>query len=150
MNTRLNKLIIVLICVSTLGACASSGTSSLFEKPPLKDYSNMYLRGNFSWFEANENFKLVAISNEEYAVVTELIADGQPYDFKVADAQWSMTLNCGNSFKSYPVKLDKSYELVCASDSLNLQFTPSETGRYQFILDVSDNDRPSLRIEKVE
>jgi len=131
-------------------ACASSGSAPFFEQAPAKDYSSMYLRGTFTWFEVDEGFKLSAINKDEYAVVIELIADGQPYDFKVADDAWTMTLNCGSGFGDKPLVLNKRRKLVCASDSLNLQFTPQETGLYQFVLDVSDNDSPKLTVIRVD
>ena len=106
----------------------------------------MYLRGVFNWWEASEAFKLEAVSSTEYAVTIELIADGQPYDFKVADSTWSMPLNCGNSFEGTSMSLRKTIELVCASDSVNLKFTPKQTGLYTFTLDVSDNAEPELTI----
>lgn len=109
----------------------------------------MYLRGVFNWWEVNEAFKLTATSQDSYSVTIELIADGQPYDFKVADNSWSMELNCGNVFNASPMKLSKAVALVCANDSLNLQFTPAETALYRFILDVSDNSEPELIIEKL-
>lgn len=138
----------LLLIFQFITGCASSGTQDFFTPTPSKDYSNMYLRGVFNWWEASDNFKLDAISNDEYAITIELIADNQPYDFKVADATWTMELDCGNSFNAEPLSLGEAVELVCAGDSLNLQFTPSETGLYQFILDVSDNDEPELTITR--
>jgi hypothetical protein len=111
----------------------------------------MYLRGVFNWWEVNEAFRLLPESQQDsYAVTIELIADGQPYDFKVADDNWSMSLNCGNEFDALAMKLGKSAELTCAGDSLNLQFTPSETAMYKFVLDVSNNTKPELAIEKID
>ncbi|MFT6269298.1 MAG: hypothetical protein ACJAVV_002123 [Alphaproteobacteria bacterium] len=154
MYVRLVKLTIVLIGLHVLAGCASSGSSDFFKQAPEKDYSNMYLRGVFNWWEVNEAFKLLPSTNDSrndsYAVTIELIADGQPYDFKVADADWTMTLNCGNEFGAVAMRLSGSVDLVCASDSLNLQFTPSETAMYRFILDVSNNSEPELVIEKMD
>lgn len=140
------KAAFLLIVLQTLASCASSGGTDMFSQSVPKDYSNMYLRGVFNWWEANEDFKLLAQNEETYQVTIELIADGQPYDFKVADNAWTMSLNCGNEFGASPMRLGKSLDLVCASDSVNLQFTPSETGMYTFTLDVSNNDEPELSI----
>ena len=109
----------------------------------------MYLRGVFNWWEVSQAFKLLPSASDQYSVTIELIADGQPYDFKVADETWTMTLNCGSEFGSDALELGESTRLVCASDSLNLQFTPSETSLYRFLLDVSSNSAPKLTIEKV-
>jgi len=145
-KSALLKFIAIFVSLQILAGCASSGSSAIFDQASPKDYSNMYLRGVFNWWESGEDYKLQAIAIDEYSVTIELIADGQPYDFKVADDAWTMTLNCGNRFGAEPMDLNESVELVCASDSLNLQFTPSETGMYTFTLDVSDNDEPELRI----
>lgn len=149
MLSNLIKLATLLISLQVLVGCASSGSNS-FGISTQNDYSNMYLRGVFNWWEVNEAFKLMPMSSDQYAATIELIADGQPYDFKVADSNWTMTLNCGNEFGSVPMKLSKKVYLVCASDSINLQFTPSETGFFQFILDVSDNDEPELSIKRID
>lgn len=115
-----------------------------------RDYSQMYLRGVFNWWEANESFKLTPTSENQYSVTIELIADGQPYDFKVADEIWSMALNCGNYYNSEALKLNEERTLVCADNSSNLQYTPSETALYLFTLDVSDNQNPVLKVSKVD
>lgn len=149
MYTKLVKLTTALVILHVLGGCASSNNTDFFNQTPEKDYSNMYLRGVFNWWEVNEAFKLTPNSDTSYSVTIELIADGQPYDFKVADNNWSMALNCGNEFNASAMKLSQTVSLVCASDSLNLQFTPSETAMYRFIFDVSDNSGPELVIEKL-
>jgi len=151
MMSRLLKLTLTLAGLQILAGCASSGSVDFFSQSPEKDYSNMYLRGVFNWWEVNEAFKLTPTSDDQYTVTIELIADGQPYDFKVADNNWTMTLNCGYEFGSVePMQLDDSVALICASDSVNLQFTPSETGLFQFTLDVSNNDKPELFIERMD
>lgn len=130
--------------IALLSGCANLPSIDESEIAPEKNYSNMYLRGIFNWWEVRENFKLRPTKEDEYSVTIELIADGQPYDFKVADDSWSMPLNCGNGYGAAPIELNKKRELVCANDSLNLQFTPSATGAYTFTLNVSDNLRPYL------
>lgn len=150
MYVRVLKAAIVLSSIYVLSGCASSGSKDFFQQAPDKDYSNMYLRGVFNWWEVNEAFRLLPSSTKQYAVTIELIADGQPYDFKVADNSWTMALNCGTEFGAQAMTLSSSVDLICASDSLNLQFTPSETGMYQFILDVSSNNQPELMIEKLD
>lgn len=140
------KFLAIAVSLQILAGCASSGSVDIFTQQASKDYSNMYLRGVFNWWEATDGFKLAPIAKDEYSVTIELIADGQPYDFKVADNAWTMSLNCGNRFDGEPMRLNNTVDLVCAADSLNLQFTPSETGMYTFTLDVSDNEEPELRI----
>ena len=132
-----------------LGACAVPSSSDLFSREPEKDYSQMYLRGVFNWWEATEPFKFKVIDDNTLVVEVELIADGQPYDFKVADDAWSPAFNCGLPFASPAMSLKEEVELYCYSDSLNLQFTPSETAVYSFELDTSNNRYPSLTIRSL-
>lgn len=146
---KIIKLFVILVSVHILGACASSGAPDFFKSAPDKDYSNMYLRGVFNWWEVNEGFKLIPVLDDQYAVTIELIADGQPYDFKVADASWTMTLNCGSQYDSKQISLNTNVNLSCNGDSLNLQFTPSETALYRFVLDTSNNRSPTLRITQL-
>lgn len=150
MLSKLIKLTITLAGLQVLAGCASSGSVDFFNQSATKDYSNMYLRGVFNWWEVNESFKLIPTDDKKYAVTIELIADGQPYDFKVADSAWTMTLNCGNEFGKQAITLGDNVALICASDSINLQFTPSETGLFEFILNVSDNDEPELLIKRMD
>lgn len=150
---KIIKLVVglsVFAVLPILGGCASSMPKDFFSVEPDKDYSNMYLRGVFNWWEANEGFKLVPMDEETYSATIELIADGQPYDFKVADATWTMALNCGSQYLEDPMFLNDAVELNCEADSLNLQFTPKETGNYRFVLDVSDNNEPELLIVRIE
>lgn len=149
MKQSLKLITLILGALAMLG-CAASKNNQILSQTSTNDFSNMYLRGIFNWWEATPFFKLQPVGTDKYSVTFELIADGQPYDFKVADANWSMQLNCGNEFGADEIKLDQKRTLICASDSVNLQFTPQETSNYQFVLDVSDNQQPTLVIRKVE
>jgi hypothetical protein len=151
MLSKLIKITLTLLGLQVLAGCASSGSVDFFSQSEKKDYSNMYLRGVFNWWEVNESFKLAPTGSDQYSVTIELIADGQPYDFKVADNVWTMTLNCGNEYgEQEAMTLGENVTLICASDSVNLQFTPSETGLFVFTLDTSDNEEPELTIERME
>ena len=140
---------ICLATVVTLTGCAVPNPSDIFSSTPEKDYSKVYLRGVFNWWEVTEPFKFEVISEDLLAVEVELIADGQPYDFKVADAAWSPSYNCGLAAAVDALPLGDSIELYCYTDSLNLQFMPSETAMYRFNLDVSNQQYPKLTIQKI-
>ncbi|GLR71254.1 hypothetical protein [Agaribacter marinus] len=143
------NLLIVLSTSVFLNACATmQSAENIFSNEPVNDYSNMYLRGVFNWWEASDNFKLLPIEDYKYTVTIELIADGQPYDFKVADDTWTHKLNCGLKFGNQVIELDDDIDLYCAGDSTNLQFTPNETAMYTFTLDTRDDDEPELTIVK--
>jgi hypothetical protein len=137
-----------LASVIGLSGCAVPSASDIFSSAPQKDYSNMYLRGVFNWWEANEQFKFAPISEDLFVVEIELIADGQPYDFKVADDTWSPAYNCGLALSADALSMNDPIELYCYTDSLNLQFIPSETAIYRFELDVSNQQYPELTIQR--
>jgi hypothetical protein len=134
--------------IFVLSACSTNTfdrTQSIVQNAP--SYEDMYLRGVFNWWEANEQFKLVESSNDVYSATLELIADGQPYDFKIADSSWTASLNCG-AFELKLLTLDEAINLVCQENSLNLQFQPKQTGKFVFTLDASDPFYPELRVSK--
>jgi hypothetical protein len=142
---KLFRICIVSFAVLLTG-CAVPSSSELFSSEPEKDYSDVYLRGVFNWWEATEAFKFEPVDASTYSVEVELIADGQPYDFKVANSDWSPAYNCGLATQSTPLSLNTEVELYCFSDSLNLQFIPSETAIYLFELDVSNSQYPQITI----
>jgi hypothetical protein len=150
MTTDLKRIALLCISIAMLSACAVPSSSNLFQSEPEKDYSQMYLRGVFNWWEAGEAFKFTQVSKELFIVDVELIADGQPYDFKVADKNWAPLFNCGLAEESTPMALSEAVELYCFNDSLNLKFTPNETAIYRFELDVSNNQYPELRVSYLD
>lgn len=146
---RLTKLAVVALCLIGLSACSTRSARDLISFEPDKNYKDMYLRGVFNWWEATEQFKLTRVSSDLYTITIELIADGQPYDFKVADANWTPAFNCGFEYAPKRVELSDSVELVCEQTSQNIQFIPSETGMFEFRFDISDNNEPELKIMRV-
>ncbi|MBT1451594.1 hypothetical protein KJ365_11945 [Glaciecola sp. XM2] len=139
----------VIAAVLVLSGCAVPSASDIFSPQSNKDYSNVYLRGVFNWWEATEPFKFTPVDQHTFAVEIELIADGQPYDFKVADENWLPEYNCGLPDASSSIEENDEVELYCYSDSLNLQFVPSETATYRFELDTRNPQYPSLLVFKV-
>lgn len=141
--------ILFLASVFAITGCAVPSTSELFSTTPEKNYSEVYLRGVFNWWEATDAFKFKVVDEYTLSVDVELIADGQPYDFKVADNTWSPAFNCGLATQSAAMSINVDVELYCYSDSLNLQFTPAETATYRFELDVSNNQYPELKVTAI-
>ena len=78
------------MCIA-LSACSSSGSFKIPEiapDVPRIQFENMFLRGVFNWWEADPSYKFKR-SNSGWTVDVELIADGQPYDFRLSDAKWT-------------------------------------------------------------
>jgi len=147
------RAVVFLISLSILiSGCATPIPISIGEDSKTKDFSSMYLRGIMNWWEASEPYRFRASESDlnVYTLDVELIADGQPYDFKVADNLWSNDVNCGMEFGEQVIIIDKQRELYCAGDSANIKFTPQQTGLYQLRFDVSKSASPKLKIQRIE
>ncbi|WP_100644154.1 hypothetical protein [Alteromonas facilis] len=127
-----------------LGGCTSSSVlnQSVFNTTPEINASELYVRGVFNWWEAEDNYRLIQVTADSYSIELDLIADGQPYDFKLADSVWSPHTNCGAESVSVSLIETQLYSLYCGDDAQNLQFTPSQTGR--FVISVVQKDAHKL------
>jgi hypothetical protein len=135
----------IIVISSLLNGCASTAIETFIQE---KSYDGLYLRGVFSWWEADEKYKLVEVSKQVYSTKIELIADGQPYDFKFADADWTPGFNCGYSNnRDKIVTIGKSVSADCESTDENFRFTPSETGVYEFVINFSGFGSPKVTVE---
>ncbi|WP_133471968.1 hypothetical protein [Paraglaciecola marina] len=114
-------------------------------------YDKLYLRGVFSWWEADEQYKLKEVADQIYATRIDLIADGQPYDFKFADENWTPGLNCGYASDSnIVVKLGSRNKANCESIDNNFIFTPTETGTFEFSIDFGGFGSPKVSIKQIQ
>lgn len=137
----------IIFLASMISGCATNVIEGFTKE---KDFNGLYLRGVFSWWEADEKYKLVERSSQVYSTSIELIADGQPYDFKFADANWTPGMNCGYAFESDRVIIvGDSVSSDCESTDENFRFTPSETGTFLFTIDFSGFGAPKVTIENI-
>ncbi|GGW96358.1 hypothetical protein [Alteromonas halophila] len=143
------KRSILLSLFVILSGCSSSTN---FPIPGVNDspdiqFNKLYLRGVFNWWEATSSFNFQQSSTGWYVDV-ELIADGQPYDFRVSDANWTPAQTCGAKYPGQPVNTDSVIYIVCNPGEKNLQFTPSTTGVYRFTLTPASGDEVALVVSK--
>jgi hypothetical protein len=145
---QIKRLVVIVLVNLFVSGCATNVIQTFTNTP---DYSKLYLRGVFSWWEADEKYKVIQLSNNVFATKIELIADGQPYDFKFADANWSPDLNCGyaNVFNDQIVIVNEVVSANCERTDENFKFTPSETGLYEFSIDFSGFGSPKVLIRLV-
>lgn len=134
-----------------LGGCTTTKTfvdKLSGEKP---DYSSLYLRGSFTWWEADEAYRVVEHKDNIYRVVVELVADGQPYDFKFADKDWSTGLSCGYKNKSSDenLQVNLTVNANCDTPVDNFVFTPKESGKYIFQIDFNSWSDPQVTVLKL-
>ncbi|MCW8093443.1 hypothetical protein [Alteromonas sp. ASW11-130] len=138
-----------IIGLLTLSGCATQPDSQLPAHTANGDIAldELYIRGVFNWWEARENHRLNEKSRQG-TVDVELIADGQPNDFKFSNQYWSPSQTCGGSYAGQIVSTRSTFYLTCGSEAQNLQFTPAEDGIYRFI--VSDVGKGELRLSVVQ
>ncbi|MFT4808025.1 MAG: hypothetical protein ACI9LX_001350 [Paraglaciecola sp.] len=137
----------VAILTSLLSGCATNVIESFIKE---QNYDGLYLRGVFSWWEADEKYKLVEKSDKVYSTSIELIADGQPYDFKFADSSWTPGMNCGYANEADKIiVVGSSVRANCETTDENFRFTPTETGTFKFIIDFSGFDAPKVSISLI-
>jgi hypothetical protein len=144
------KALAPVLSAMLLGGCASSSVpteqvivgAAELDKP-------LYLIGSFNWWEVDEQYVLVKGRKNTYSTRVELIADGQPYDFIIADAKWSPGYTCGYHTKSkdHLLQLDKDVDADCTKRTNNFQFKPIENGVYQLTIDFS-RDTPKVVLEQ--
>ncbi|OZG75315.1 hypothetical protein BTA51_02720 [Hahella sp. CCB-MM4] len=111
--------------------CATTGKRDLSQ--------SVYLRGQFAWWDALDEYKVKRVSSDVYMASAELTADGQPYEMKFGDAGWTSGTNCGylSQAEDQVLEFGKKSKANCSSVFENFKFTPPETGTYNFYLDVS-------------
>lgn len=114
-------------------------------------YENLYLRGSFTWWEADPQFKVQEHAVKQYSVAVDLVADGQPYEFKFADESWSPGLSCGYKNKSQDevLTLERVVEANCDTPVDNFKFTPPASGKYLFIIDFSGWSGPEVKVVQI-
>lgn len=142
------KSYLLFLSAVVISACSSTKLDNPIE---LRDqaYNSLYLRGVFTWWEADEAFKVEQITDTLFRANAKLIADGEPYDFKFADTNWTPGLSCGLSPSENVefLQLDQPVQADCyLSDTQNFKFTPDESGLYSFFIDFEDYNSPKVYI----
>jgi hypothetical protein len=134
--------------MSLLAGCASYTVEPYRSVRELPD---MYLRGVFTWWEADPKYQLKLKKGSVYTTSIELIADGQPYDFKFADVNWTPGTSCGykGKFRDQLITLNKVAQADCDRSDENFKFIPKETGLYEFSIDFSNLKSPFVTISKL-
>ena len=137
----------IVIFASFISGCATNVIDNFIKE---QNYDGLYLRGVFSWWEADEKYKLLELSDQVYSTTIELIADGQPYDFKFADSNWSPGMNCGYADETDQViVVGTTVRSNCESTGENFRFTPKESGSFKFIIDFSGFGAPKVSINSL-
>lgn len=116
--------------------------------------SGMYLRADFTYWEARTDYKFKLNVERGVEFLTPFIKyDGQPYQFVVADRGWSADKNCGFQNKSdRALKYNQWVALDCNYDAEKnsvtpiqkpFEFLPKGSGKYLFELKLNDANQPT-------
>ncbi|MCM2678078.1 hypothetical protein [Echinimonas agarilytica] len=150
MISLVNRIAVV-VSILLLQGCQTTAKKPAPPPPPVKpDLSAvMYLRAVFTWWDAEEPFKVVRVSDDLYRSQTKLVADGEYYDFKFADASWSSGMNCGYLTEADEIVIDNGAPVNanCNSAGSYFRFKPKRTGVFYFYFD-NRGDQPKVYIER--
>lgn len=136
---------------AVLSACSSTDNSLEDTTTQSNVDKNLYLRGDFTLWEAQSAYKLSAQTANIYEAKVKLTNPDKTYEFKIADEAWSEGFNCG--YKSE--ELDKNLEIGipvqanCNSVYNYFRFTPYEAGWYQVSINFKNKRTPLVTVNQV-
>lgn len=110
----------------------------------------LYLRGVFTWWDAEEPYKVKLVEPNLYRAQARLVADGEYYDFKFADAGWSPGTNCGFLTKADENVFEEGPAVTanCSSNGSYFRFKPTKTGTFGFYFDQR-GEQPQVFIKRM-
>ncbi|MCF2860261.1 hypothetical protein L1286_22525 [Pseudoalteromonas sp. SMS1] len=107
----------------------------------------MYLRGDFSLWDAEDIYRLLPQGEGRYLVRARFMSPGKVYEFKIADEKWSEGYNCGYRFQG-TLKLGQPLPVDCNTVYNYFSFAPDKKGWYSITLDYSDSNNPTLIVQR--
>lgn len=139
---------LIMVCIWAILLSCCTATNNVFVATQISNWDKLYLRGVFTWWEAEEQYRVNQVEKDLYRVSVELIADGQPYDFKFADQHWTPGLRCGyaNKQQDQTLRLGKVVNANCDTQVNNFKFTPDQSGEFHFYFDARAQKQPSVYI----
>jgi hypothetical protein len=109
--------------------------------------TSLYLRGDFTLWDAEPHYKLKMKSAGIYTVKAKFMTPGKVYEFKIADKAWSEGYNCG--YKDHgTLSLNIAEEADCKTVYNYFSFKPKEKGWYVITFDNSKSQTPKVMISK--
>ncbi len=111
------------------------------------DETTLYLKGSFNEWANNDDY-LFSYANNIYTAVISLDAADSPYEFKVADANWSEATSFG-AMSGEEVLIINEGKTLTVTEGENISFTVNENANYQFTFDATDPELPVLTVAPV-
>ena len=139
-----------LLLVSVTGCTVTDFNKNNMPSTAHLNWDKLYLRGVFNWWEADARYKMIKHADHHYSATIDLIADGQPYEFKFSDQDWSLGTNCGYLMQDRDqiLRLDTIVKADCKTRANNFKFTPLLTGSYTFHFVALPNQVPHVFVTK--
>lgn len=149
---KMKKALYPILLTALIYGCSSTDNNILDTEIISDNVSKpLYLRGDFTLWEAQESYLLSKRTNNIYSTKVKFGSIGKAYEFKIADSKWSKGYNCG--FKSE--SLDKNIELgIPVEADCNIvynyfSFTPYEAGWYEVSINFKRKNAPLVTINQV-
>ncbi|MGC0120562.1 hypothetical protein [Pseudoalteromonas piscicida] len=107
----------------------------------------MYLRGDFTLWDAEPQYRFEETQPGIYATKARFMSPGKVYEFKIADEQWSEGYNCGYK-REGQLTLGQPLVADCNTVYNYFSFKPSKKGWYEIRLDYRNPRSPKVVIVK--
>ncbi|MBD1581878.1 hypothetical protein [Pseudoalteromonas sp. S16_S37] len=144
------KKLTLAVLALLLSACSSQiSLSNSTSGPTISETleRTMYLRGDFTLWDAEPHYILKPQGAGIYTVKAKFMTPGKVYEFKIADEQWSKGYNCGYKVQGV-LKLGQPQLADCNTIYNYFSFVPSKKGWYVISFDYSDNRSPKVTITR--
>lgn len=120
------------------------------EPPPVSEdgfqaayIPDIYVRGTINNWDNIAGYDMVLVADNTYSLVLNLSAG--TYQFKIAASSWSM-VDLGGAAEGQVLAADENIQLAPKGPNINLQI--DSAGSYEFLLDATDADHPTLSLQR--
>ena len=143
------KYIYLFVLIILLTACTSKvkHTEQIQIEKVNTLSKTLYLRGDFTLWDAEPHYQLKTNSAGIYSVKAKFMTPGKVYEFKIADKAWSDGYNCGYK-ENGTLTLDVPEIADCKTVYNYFSFKPKEKGWYVITFDNSESNMPKVTISK--
>jgi pullulanase len=108
---------------------------------------DLFVRGGFNDWGNTETYRLRFLGGTDYAVSAPVSPAGN-YEFKIADAGWTASTNCGAGAAGDTVRFGIPLQIECRDGSGNLKLSAPSGGDYTFALSAVDTAKPMLTVTR--
>ncbi len=159
---KLIHLFVLFITICLLAGCGSTPTNPQAQTKTVlqinadkraayaKRIKQLYLRGTFTRWGYDEQFKLIKVGQYSYAAAAQL-SKNKHYEFMFSAKDASRAYaNCGYlQAKDQLMTLNKKVKASCTDVVLqNFTFSPTQSATYEFFIDFANIDIPRVYIQK--